>query len=108
MQNLRQADRPLKWVCPACHASIDCDVPYCGACGFGLPKMPRPWVLTFGSTVLFFLIGLPAGLLAIYLFCYMLMGVHGLAATCLISLAVSTILLRVMLAMSEGKRRKRL
>jgi len=105
LQNLRQADRSLKWSCPACSASIDCEYPYCVQCGYGLPKIPRPRALTIGTTLLFAVIGFPAGLIAVYSFGYILGGIHELEPICIVSLLVCFALLRLMLVMSEGTRK---
>ena len=104
MQNLKQAPKSLTWTCPCCDAKVDWDIPYCKECGVGLPKTPRPLFLIFASTILFFLIGFPAGLIAVYSFTYMLFGLWELAAIFGVSAIVFATLLWFMLRMSEGTR----
>jgi len=104
MPNLTQAPRPLKWTCPCCAAKIDWDIPYCKECGTGLPKTPRPLFLIVSSTVLFFLLGFPAGLIAVYSFTYIMFGLWQLATICSISAGIFSILLWFMLKMSDGTR----
>ena len=95
----------MQRTCPGCNAKLDSDLPYCGACGLGLPKFPRPLALTAGSLALFDLIGLPAGLFAAVLAIYgvVLSEWHAILPTTILSLVFSG-LLWFMLEMSEGTR----
>src|SRR5579885_813008 len=107
MQNLRQAVQPLKWKCPCCAAKIDCDIPYCKDCGFGLPKIPRPIFLIISSTLLFFLIGFPAGLMSLYSLVYMFFGHWEVGRLSALLGIVFVTSMKFMLLMSEGTRRRR-
>ena len=95
----------LKSKCPNCSAKMDTDLPYCGACGFGLPRFPRSRAAVCTSTAIFLFIGIPAGLCSAYCFTYGLLGEWTdffpaaiLAVLCLLSA-------RLMLKLSVGVRR---
>lgn len=104
---VEQFEKLLDRTCPVCAAKLESDLPYCASCGVGLPKFPRPVALTMGSTVLFFLVGLPAGLVALYGFAYYVFGEWSDLWPLVISAAIFWALLQFMLEMSEGTRRFR-
>ena len=107
MQTSPTLPRLLERTCENCSAKLDSDLPYCGACGFGLPKFPRPRLWVAASTTLFFLVGFPAGFLALYYLTFMLMGFWSAALPLVLLAGVFRVLLWFMLEMSEGTREYR-
>src|SRR5438105_4376016 len=105
MQTSAPLPKLLERTCSNCSAKLDNDLPYCGACGLGLPKFPRCRALVVTSTALFFLIGFPAGFVALYYLTFMLMGFWSAALPLVILAGICIVLLRFMLEMSEGTRK---
>lgn len=103
-QKVEKFEKLLDRTCPACAAKLENDLPYCASCGVGLPKFPRPVSLIVGSTVLFFLVGFPAGLIALYGFAYFVFGEWSELWPLVVSAIIFWVLLQLMLGMNEGTR----
>lgn len=94
----------LERTCPHCDAKLDCDLPYCGVCGYGLPMLPRSAALIFTSTALYFVVGCPAGIAAIYCFTFCLIGIFSGIIPALILGSIYWACAKFMLSMNKGIR----
>jgi hypothetical protein len=104
MQNTAPLPKILERACPNCDAKLDSDLPYCGCCGFGLPRFPRPKSVIVATTTLFFVVGVPAGLCAAYCLTFAFMGYFSDVLPAIALGCVALLSARLMLAMCEGKR----
>jgi len=105
MQNTAPLPKLLERNCPSCSAKLDSDLPYCGACGFGLPLFPRPKPYVVCSTALFFFVVVPCGLAAMYCLTFALMGQVYDMVPAVVFAVVCLGLARFMLKMDRGVRR---
>ncbi len=92
----------LEMTCPDCAAGMEGELPYCASCGYGLPKLPRAPILVFFSTALYFVVGCPAGLAAIYCFTFCVIGVWTGIIPALVFGCVYWALAHFMLKMAQG------
>lgn len=102
MESTTPLPTTTEMTCPVCAAKLEGDLPYCAACGYGLPKLPRPPILVFFSTALYFVVGCPAGLAAIYCITFCGIGIYTGILPALALGSVYWALAHFMLKMSQG------